>query len=72
MATILVTADLHSPGHVSVKCQEVVLPGLNCFAAPSIPEAYPLFLRPWHHAAVACILVRAGNMQTTAQNHVYR
>ena len=56
MATILVPADLHSPCHVSVKCQEDDLPGLNCSAAPSNPEALPSFLRPWHHAAVACIV----------------
>ena len=26
------------------------------FAAPSIPEAWPSFLRLWHHAAVACLM----------------
>ena len=57
MATILVPADLHSPCHVLVKCQEVVLPGLNCFAALSIPEAWPSFSGPGGLGIMLLLLV---------------
>lgn len=43
---------------LSVPLSAAVAAASAVSAAPSIPEAWPSFLQPWHHAAVACLMQR--------------